>query len=100
MRLAVGEPLVAPLALLELAREVLLCEPQALLALDGLRAPCLELALVDGPDARGLLLRRELRLAPQRIGLAARLVEEKATGPARSGELRVGEEAYDRPGSE
>src|ERR671930_144930 len=73
VRLAVGEPLLAARELDDLRVDLLLPRVQPLLALDHPCAAVGELLLELAPQSNRLLARLDLRLAPERLGLAPRV---------------------------
>ena len=75
--LAVGDALLAPRELRELAVDVVLLLQDALLDLDDVVAPAAELGLELGAELDRLLPRLDLRLAPRRVRVAARLLEQQ-----------------------
>ena len=100
VHLTIGEPLAPALDLFTPARELLLCEAGALLALEHLRPALVEIPFGLAADSRRLFLRRQLGLSPQSVCLASGLLEEQVSRSPRCCELRVGGEADDRPGAD
>ncbi len=89
MHLAIAEPLLAPLELREPRVDLELLLEDALLDLRDLDAAVLHLALDLAAQRDRLLARVDLRLAPDRLGLALRVREQLAR--ARLGALRTRE---------
>ena len=89
----VGEALVAARELLELLLDLDLLRQHALLDLQHLRAPVGELRVDLAAQADGLLAGLDLRLAPHRVALAPRVVEQLVADLAR---LRHSGRAEDR----
>ena len=85
VRLAVGDALLAALQLGSLPLELVLARQQPLLALLQPPALVVELALEVGADLDRLLARLDLRLAPDGLGLARRLLEQLVARPVRRG---------------
>src|SRR5207244_6489681 len=84
VRLAVGDALLAPVELDEPPLRLLLASAQPLLELDRLRPPGVQIVLDLSPELDRLLLRLELRLAPEGLGLAPRLrAQELPRAPGR-----------------
>ena len=77
VNLAVGDALLAPGQLGQLPVDVVLLREDALLDLHHLVAPLAQLLLELGAQLDRLLARFDRSLAPRRVGLAARLVEQQ-----------------------
>ncbi len=77
MRLAVGDPLLATCQLLLLRLDLRVALVHPLLDLRHLQAAVLDLGLDLGPQCHGLLPRLDLGLAPERLGLALCVAQER-----------------------
>ena len=77
VRLAVGEPLLSPLQLAQLAVDLLLLREHALLDLQDLRALLRQLELELAAHLHRLLPRFDLGLAPDRLGGAPRVLTRR-----------------------
>ena len=102
MRLAVGDALLAPRELGQLAVDLVLLGEDALLDLDDLGPALGDLLLDLRAELHRLLARLDLSLAPHRLCLAASLGEEKLPRPARRREAGAcdrteGDEGERRP---
>src|SRR5215212_10562684 len=105
MRLAIGDALLTPSELRELAVDLVLLGQHPLLDLDDLGSALRDLLLDVRPELHGLLAGFDLSLAPHRLGVAARLGQEQLPRPARRREPRAGQrvqgyEGEGRPSSE
>jgi hypothetical protein len=76
VRLAVGEALILAGEVDELPLDLLLLGEDALLDLQHRLAPVGELRIDLGPELDGLLARLDLRLPPQRLGLALGVLDQ------------------------
>src|SRR5438093_13163101 len=91
MSLAVGQPLLPSRHLRQLPVDLLLLGEDALLDLDDPR-PVLRDLLVDvGAELDGLLARRDLGLAPQRVRLSLSLLDQVLALLARRTQARLSE---------
>src|SRR5438034_10720620 len=77
MRLAIGDPLLAPLELGQAPLRLLLLRTKPLLGLDRLPAACVQILLDLAPELDRLFLRLELGLPPERLRLAPGFREEE-----------------------
>ena len=93
MRLAVGEALLAPRDLRQLGVDLLLLGEHTLLDLDDPRAVLCDLTVDLRPELDSFLTRRDLGLAPERLRLALRVVEQELALLPRFAEPRLSEVA-------
>src|SRR5664279_2469769 len=94
VHLAIGEPLVLALELDELSLDVFLLRKHALLDLQHLHAAIGVLGVDVGPELDRLLARFDLRLAPERLGLALGIVHELTVNAARLADARRSEHLH------